>query len=553
MTKRFGWLAVLVGLLAGLAAPAAQAQTPDQVGEWGPLMSWPLVAVHANLLNTGQVLVWDGFEAGPNSERLFDPATGTLTPKPYARNLFCAGQSQLADGKLFIAGGHVSVNNGLRDTTIWDPVTGTATRKVDMAGGRWYPTVTTLSDGRALVYSGDNIAADDTPPGNPLSFQSQTVPEVYNPVTSSYTRLTGASVLSPLYPFQFVLPDGRVFNAGPNTTTSILNPQGSGSVTAGPTSTHEASSAVMYAPGKVDEVGDVVRPVVCKSYGHRANFGYRHERGLAGLARHGTDGLPAVLRVAHGAPRRQRDRYRRHDEVRWCGHVHGGPAGRDLGPANGDVDNDGSRGQGARLSLDGSAAARWPSASGGQRAAARLPGHEPNERPDLLAAVSLQGHAPDHHLDAFNRAVRELVHRGTAEPRTASARSHWSDSGPPRTRSTRTSASSRSASRRTVVRSRSTRQRTRGLAPPGYYMLFILNSAGVPSVSEMVRLPAASEDNQPPTAPSSLTATGSIGSATSELVVGNGRHRRPSVTTSIVRPLPASRRRLPTESRSRPA
>ena len=40
----------------------------------------------------------------------------------------------------------------------------------------------------------------------------------------------------------------------------------------------------------------------------------------------------------------------------------------------------------------------------------------------------------------------------------------------------------------------------RNLAPPGYYMLFLVNSSGVPSVAEFVRLPAAAEDLQPPTA-----------------------------------------------------
>jgi hypothetical protein len=52
------------------------------------------------------------------------------------------------------------------------------------------------------------------------------------------------------------------------------------------------------------------------------------------------------------------------------------------------------------------------------------------------------------------------------------------------------------------------------LAPPGHYMLFIVNSAGVPSIAPFVRLPAAYEDSQPPTAPGNLMATGAIGTAT---------------------------------------
>src|SRR5207237_5074722 len=51
------------------------------------------------------------------------------------------------------------------------------------------------------------------------------------------------------------------------------------------------------------------------------------------------------------------------------------------------------------------------------------------------------------------------------------------------------------------------------LAPPGTYMLFIVNSNGVPSVPPFVRFPAGYEDAQAPTAPTNLTANGSVGQA----------------------------------------
>ena len=186
---------------------------------------------------------------------MFNPTTGTLTARPYSRNLFCSGYSQLPDGRLLIAGGHIQVNNGLKDTTLWDTTTNTGTRSVDLQNSRWYPTVTTLADGRAMVFSGDNIEADDTPPGNPLSFKAHSLPEVFNPQNSSYTRLTTAQLDTPLYPFMFVLPDSRVFQAGPDQQTHILNPGGTGSWTNGPVSPFDGSSAVMYAPGKVMKSG----------------------------------------------------------------------------------------------------------------------------------------------------------------------------------------------------------------------------------------------------------------------------------------------------------
>ena len=52
------------------------------------------------------------------------------------------------------------------------------------------------------------------------------------------------------------------------------------------------------------------------------------------------------------------------------------------------------------------------------------------------------------------------------------------------------------------------------LAPPGYYMLFLVNSAGIPSVAPFVQFAAPGGDTVPPTPPSGLTGDGAIGSAT---------------------------------------
>src|SRR5262249_48593004 len=52
------------------------------------------------------------------------------------------------------------------------------------------------------------------------------------------------------------------------------------------------------------------------------------------------------------------------------------------------------------------------------------------------------------------------------------------------------------------------------LAPPGVYMLFLVNSNGVPSLASMINFPIPGADTQPPTAPSNLTATGGTGTVT---------------------------------------
>ena len=52
------------------------------------------------------------------------------------------------------------------------------------------------------------------------------------------------------------------------------------------------------------------------------------------------------------------------------------------------------------------------------------------------------------------------------------------------------------------------------LAPPGYYMLFLVNSAGVPSVASFLHFDTPGADHEAPSAPISLSGQGAIGSAT---------------------------------------
>ncbi len=63
--------------------------------------------VHAAVLHTGPVLLWSGSaEVGdPLTSRIWDPVTDARTSQVYGDDLFCAGQTFLADGRLLVAGG----------------------------------------------------------------------------------------------------------------------------------------------------------------------------------------------------------------------------------------------------------------------------------------------------------------------------------------------------------------------------------------------------------------------------------------------------------------
>ncbi|GGY34137.1 radical copper oxidase GlxA [Streptomyces omiyaensis] len=119
--------AVLV--LAALNAPAAvsfasakyhaykiaQPGYKKKYGSWGAV-SVPdgarINAIHAALLRTGKVLLIAGsgndqenFDAGTFDTVLWDPVKNTFKKIPTPEDFFCAGHSQLPDGRLLVAGG----------------------------------------------------------------------------------------------------------------------------------------------------------------------------------------------------------------------------------------------------------------------------------------------------------------------------------------------------------------------------------------------------------------------------------------------------------------
>ncbi|HEU4387773.1 MAG TPA: galactose oxidase-like domain-containing protein [Blastocatellia bacterium] len=165
-------------------------------GSWERLPDLPIFVVHSALLRTGKVLLWAGTaEVGdPLESRVWDPGTGTLTTQTYGEDLFCSGHAFLEDGRLCIAGGAPS--GTLRSTHIFDPAAETWTKMNNMNEARWYPTVATLPDGRILAASGSGA--------------SQL--EIYDPFANSWQLVSGAGrVFSELYPSLHLLPSGQVF------------------------------------------------------------------------------------------------------------------------------------------------------------------------------------------------------------------------------------------------------------------------------------------------------------------------------------------------------
>jgi Domain of unknown function (DUF1929) len=198
-----------------------------------------VLAVHAAMLHTGRILYFAGDEHDRNQHmesqldhtRLFNCGTLQVEPAPSpTTDVFCAGHAMLADGRLLVAGGTESFPmemetihegfTGLRDTWIFGPGPKTWVHAASLCpepgkstgGGRWYPTLVTLSDGRVMAAG-----------GNPMQIDSRMVnnaPETFRPTPSPQGQWELIGADDPQnqlakYPRLHVLPDGRIFSATP--------------------------------------------------------------------------------------------------------------------------------------------------------------------------------------------------------------------------------------------------------------------------------------------------------------------------------------------------
>ncbi len=256
-TLRFG-----TGGPSATSATVTLSALPEEAttGEWDAPVPWDIVPLHMTLLPTGKVLAWGKYETATTSAsepRLWNPAAGT--PDGAAKitepdMLFCSGHALMADGKLMVSGGHYGDDRGLRVTNIFDPVSETwASGLPKMALGRWYPTVTMLADGRMVTVAGRDSAS-----------RVVTVPEIWE--NGTWVRLPGAAFTFPYYPRQFLAPNGKIFYAGERIQARWLDvdavtANGRGKWTSSTGLKHlwpynrDYGSAVMYETGKVLVVG----------------------------------------------------------------------------------------------------------------------------------------------------------------------------------------------------------------------------------------------------------------------------------------------------------
>src|SRR5436190_10719790 len=223
---------LVLAVAAALTHLSALAQCPTNVphitGTWTVLpYQMPINPISANLLPNGKVLIVAGSEndASNNSEgaesyraAVWDPS-GTNESSISVQNLtydvFCSGTAALFDGRSLIVGGTSDYSfTGENRASIFNPVTSQYVQSQNMVDGRWYATATALADGRIMAMSG--ITATGATSRTIEIYDLQRAGAGWNPPTS-------VPFIPPLFPRLELLPGGRVFYTGHGSGDSTAN------------------------------------------------------------------------------------------------------------------------------------------------------------------------------------------------------------------------------------------------------------------------------------------------------------------------------------------
>jgi hypothetical protein len=220
-----------LSVLLAIWAPITMAQANVQ-GQWSTLpYLMPINPVHVALLSNGKVLVVAGSGNCPPSQAgcpsgppygpsnnsgalLWDPNAGAISQFSLSWDMFCNGMVLLQDGRALIDSGTLQYDpfHGQLTVAVFDPATNLFSNIQNMAHGRWYPTVLTLGDGRVMAFSGLSETG-----------ATNTAVEFYT-VGSGWSQQYLASWTPDLYPRLHLLPNGKVFYSGAQTTSKLFDP-----------------------------------------------------------------------------------------------------------------------------------------------------------------------------------------------------------------------------------------------------------------------------------------------------------------------------------------
>lgn len=253
------------GVNSALEEPVPPSSGDATVGVMGPKGNWPLVPIHMGLMPDGRMMSF-GRESSQAAEMLYDvwdyreglgPGSHLTLPNRSGTDLFCANQLLLSTGELLMTGGDTRVDGtantlgyqtgqGNADATVFNPDTNQITRRGTMNEPRWYGSMTKLPTGEVFIQGGSTKNAA----------QRAQYTEIASEDGRQYRSLRGFDVydLPWFYPRNFVDRSGQIVGWAKRHAYR-LDPTGQGGRTnfglAPQVILEDGGLAVMYRPGKV--------------------------------------------------------------------------------------------------------------------------------------------------------------------------------------------------------------------------------------------------------------------------------------------------------------
>jgi hypothetical protein len=175
-----------------VAPPDASAAA---LGAWDKMLDWPLLGIHAAMLSDGRVMTYGTNGSGVQGAQfiydVWNPQLGTATdshlilPNLLATDMFCSGQTLLSNGQLLLGGGDArdsGYDRGIRASALFNPTQNILNAGSLLTYARWYGGQVVLNTGDVLLLGGiDNNGG------------AVQIPDLYNAQTKQWTPLTGAA------------------------------------------------------------------------------------------------------------------------------------------------------------------------------------------------------------------------------------------------------------------------------------------------------------------------------------------------------------------------
>ena len=205
-------------------------------GEWSPTIDFPLVPVAAAVeYNSGNVLTWSSYTADNYGG---SPGTTTLTATYYVgsqtvsqrtvtntdHDMFCPGLNVDSRGRVFVTGG-----NSASKTSYYTPSSDQWAAGPQTQISRGYAAQTTLSDGRTFLIGGSWSGGTGGKNGEVFSISQNTWTKLPGcPVDPMLTADAQGVYRADNHGMLFGWKQGWVFQAGPSKAMNWYNPNGNG-------------------------------------------------------------------------------------------------------------------------------------------------------------------------------------------------------------------------------------------------------------------------------------------------------------------------------------